>query len=183
MLPMRQKKLECTDQSKIDEFLLTAKTGFLGLADGQIPYVIPLNFVWLNGAIYFHGAAEGRKVSIIEENPNACFTVSEDLGTITNPVPAKTDTAYMSVMVFGEAAAVTNLDEAVLAMQEMLNKYVPGYYDKALASSHVDKYRSSLGSRTVIYKINAIELTAKENPIQLEKLFYPGKTAHHDITN
>ncbi|MDR7001682.1 nitroimidazol reductase NimA-like FMN-containing flavoprotein (pyridoxamine 5'-phosphate oxidase superfamily) [Neobacillus niacini] len=177
---MRQKNLECKDQTKIELFLEQEKTGFLGLADGKMPYVIPLNFVWLDGAIYFHGAAEGRKVSIMEENAKACFTVSANQGTLTHPVPAKTDTAYMSVMVFGEAELVIDLDEAVAAMQKMLDKYVPGYYEQALSSSHVEKYRSSLGSRTAVYKIKARELSAKENPIQLEKLFYNGKTQHHD---
>lgn len=183
MLPIRQQKLACTDQSKINEFLQSAKTGFLGLSDGALPYVIPLNFVWMNDAIYFHGASEGRKVKIIQENASACFTVSEDQGTITNPVPAITDTAYMSVMIFGEAKIVNDLDEAVQVMQKMLDKYVPGYYEELLSKSHVDKYRSSLGSRTAIYKIKAKDMTAKENPIQLEKLFYKGKTVQNDISN
>ena len=183
MIPMRQKKLECSDQEKIQSFLENEKTGFLGLVDGPMPYVIPLNFVWLNGAIYFHGASEGGKVDIIAENAKACFTVSANQGTLTDPVPAKTDTAYMSVMIFGEAELVADLDEAVRAMQYMLDKYVPGYYDKALSRSHVDKYRSSLGSRTAVYKIKAAELSAKENPVQLEKLFYEGKKSFNDISN
>jgi nitroimidazol reductase NimA-like FMN-containing flavoprotein (pyridoxamine 5'-phosphate oxidase superfamily) len=183
MIPMRQKNSECTDTKKITSFLETAKTGYLGLADGAMPYVIPLNFVWLNDAIYFHGASEGRKINIIEENANACFTVSEDQGTLTDPVPAKTDTAFMSVMIFGMAEKVQDLEEATEAMQKMLDKYVPGYYDQPLARTHVEKYRSSLGSKTAIYKIKTVELTAKENPIQLEKLFYPEKTSQNDISN
>jgi nitroimidazol reductase NimA-like FMN-containing flavoprotein (pyridoxamine 5'-phosphate oxidase superfamily) len=176
---MRQFKMACTDQEKINQFLEHAKTGFLGLSDGGKPYVVPLNFVWLDESIYFHGAAAGRKVTIIEENSHACFTVSDDLGTLTDPVPAKTDTAYMSVMIFGNAKMVTCLEEATKAMQQMLNKYVPGYYDKPLPKAHVDKYRSSLGSKTAVYKIQASELTAKENPIQIEKLFVPGKTVQN----
>lgn len=174
--------MECTDQVKINKFLETEKTGYLGLADGNMPYVIPLNYVWMDGAIYFHGAAQGRKISIMEENADACFTVSADLGTLTNPVPAKTDTSYMSVMIFGKAELVNSLDEAVMAMQKMLDKYVPGYYDTMLSSTHLEKYRSSLGSHTAVYKIKSVELTAKENPVQMEKLFYPGKTTKNDIT-
>lgn len=78
---------------------------------------------------------------------------------MVDPVPANTDTAYMSVMAFGKIETVTNLDEATSVMQEMLNKYVLGYYDTPLAKSHVEKYRSSLGSKTVIYKIQPTELT------------------------
>lgn len=182
MVTMRQITLECTDQGRIDEFLNVSKTGYLGLADDSYPYVVPLNYVWMDGTIYFHGASEGRKVDILEKNPQACFTVSADFGTMTHPVPAKTDTAFMSVMIFGQAEKVENLDESVQAMQKMLDKYVPGYYEKLLASSHVDKYRSSLGSKTAVYKIPAAELTAKENPLHQEKRFYEGKTTVNDIS-
>ena len=62
---------------------------------------------------------------MMEENPEVCFTVCDEYGTITNPVPAKTDTAYMSVMVFGKAQPIFDLDEATHMLQEMINKYVP----------------------------------------------------------
>ncbi|NIK75921.1 hypothetical protein FHS15_001021 [Paenibacillus castaneae] len=163
MFSIRLKDRECKDRHKIEQFLKGAQTGFLGLSDEYKPYVIPLNYVWLDGAFYFHGAGSGRKVSIIERNNEACFTVSEHYGTITDPVPAKTDSAYMSVMVFGQIEAITDLDEAVLIMQSMLDKYVPGYYDKPLPKAHLDKYRSSLGSATAVYKLSCTSLTAKEN--------------------
>jgi len=98
MHKIRQKKLMCTDDKRIDQFLSHARTGYLGLTDGEIPYVVPLNFIWMNGALYFHGATEGKKINLIHANPNCCFTVSEDYGTMVSPIPAKTDTAYMSVM-------------------------------------------------------------------------------------
>lgn len=56
---------------------------------------------------------------------------------MVHPVHAKTDTAYMSVMIFGNAEIVSNLCDATSAMQEMLNKYV-GYYNFPLAKSHVE---------------------------------------------
>jgi hypothetical protein len=43
--------------------------------------------------------------------------------------------------------------------------------------------KNPLGSKTAIYKIKTVELTGKENPIQLQKLFYPGKTSQNDISN
>src|SRR5690606_32390160 len=97
MFSIRLQKRECTDQEKIHSFLSQAKTGFLGLSANDTPYVVPLNFTWFNGSVYFHGAAEGRKVDMMEQNPQVCFTVSEEFGTLTSPVPAHTDTSYMSV--------------------------------------------------------------------------------------
>jgi len=181
MYSMRRELMECKDQSKISSFLSSARIGYLGLTDGTEPYVVPLNYVWWNGAIYIHGAEEGRKMEMLKNNSRACFTVSENFGTMVHPVPAKTDTAYMSVMVFGEATIVEDLDEATAAMEKMLDKYAPGYYSSSLSKQHVKSYRSSMGSRTVVIKVFPDVITAKEKPLAEEKLFYEGRTVQDDV--
>lgn len=180
MYSIRNQKLACTDNDRIDHFLSLARTGYLGLTDGELPYVVPLNFIWKKGTIYFHGAAKGRKIDLIDTNPNCCFTVSEDYGTMVSPIPAKTDTAYMSVMLFGELEAVTDPVEATAAMQLLLDKYVPGYYDKALSQSHVEKYRSPLGSHTAVFKLNPSIRTAKINQLNTDLTFSPGRKVEMD---
>jgi nitroimidazol reductase NimA-like FMN-containing flavoprotein (pyridoxamine 5'-phosphate oxidase superfamily) len=181
MEQMRQKKMEWTDEEQISICLTTCRTGYLGLSDGREPYVIPLNFVWFNKSIYFHGADEGRKVRIMEVNSSGCFTICEELGTMSNPVPAKTDTAYWSIMAFGNIERVTEVEEARNVMQQMLDKYVPGYYNKPLASSHLEKYRSSLGSKTAIYKLCPTQITGKENPLNEKARFTAGRTISMDL--
>ena len=180
MFPIRMQKRACTDQLKIEHFLGQAHTGFLGLSSGDVPYVIPLNYYWCNGAVYFHGAAEGRKVTMMEENAKGCFTISEDYGTIAATVPAHVDTAYMSVVIQGVTVRVTDLTEATEAMQGMLNKYVPGYYDKPLEKSHLEKYVSSMGSKTAVFKLVSESVTAKEREVDAPQMFYPGRTVHSD---
>lgn len=174
---VRYKTREVLDKSKIEKFLLQARIGYLGMVDGQLPYVVPLNFVWTDGKLYFHGATGGRRNQVMEANPEVCFTVCEEYGTITDPVPAKTDTAYMSVIVFGKAEPVMDLDEATHMLQELIHKYVPGYYNRPLPKQHVDKYRSAVfGGPVQVYRIDPSHITAKENPIEAEKMFRPGKT-------
>lgn len=170
----------CTDQSKIESFLSSARIGYLGLTDGSTPYVVPLNFVWVNNRIYFHGSANGKKVDLIKQNASACFTISEEYGTLAHPVPAETDTAYMSVMIFGKAELVEEIEEATEALDHMLTKYVPNYYETHLAKEHVSKYRSSRGNPVGVYRIEAVTITAKENPLKEDKLFYPGRTRAMD---
>lgn len=181
MFQIRYKNNECTDQEKINRFLTKTRIGFLGLASRDMPYVVPLNYVWFDGKIYFHGAAEGRKVDVIKENNDVCFTVCEEYGTLVSPIPAHTSTAYMSAMVFGKIEPVTDLEEATLAMQKMLDKYVPGYHKSPLAKNHVKNYRSSLGSKTVVYRITASQVTAKEEKPDEEKLFYEGRSVEDDV--
>ncbi|MCR8844444.1 pyridoxamine 5'-phosphate oxidase family protein [Paenibacillus sp. SC116] len=172
MHSVRYKSRECQEQEKIERFLQQSRIGYLGLADGNLPYVVPLNYVWMEGKLYFHGAGDGRRNHVMNENPQVCFTVCEEYGTITDPVPAKTDTAYMSVMIFGRAEPLTDVDEATQVLQELINKYVPGYYNRPLSKQHVDKYRSAVfGGPVQVCRVIPQHVTAKESPIEAEKMY------------
>ncbi|PKG22445.1 pyridoxamine 5'-phosphate oxidase family protein [Niallia nealsonii] len=181
MEKIRMEKREVKERESICEFLKQSKIGYLGLSDESAPYVVPLNFVWQNDSIYFHGANEGRKVRILAKNNQACFTVCEDFGTIASPIPANTDTAYFSVIVFGLVEQVTNKEERLAAMQTMLDKYVPGYFNNPLASAHLEKYQSSLGSKTAVFKLAAQKITGKENKLDEKMKFTSGRTIDMDL--
>lgn len=181
MFPIRYSKRTITDEAQIDAFLKHARVGHLGLSDGSEPYVVPLNFSWLNGCLYFHGADSGRKVDLIGKNNRVCFCVTDEYGTIADPVPAMTDTAYMSAMVFGTVERVEQPEEMRDALQAMLDKYVPGYYPEPLSLQHVIKYRSSMGSAAAVFRIKPESITAKGNPPSETHSFYPGRTLHMDI--
>lgn len=180
---MRMSTRICQDEQKINLFLSEMQTGYLGLSVSDMPYIVPLNYVWHEGNIYFHGANEGKKVDMMQENANATFVVSENFGTMAHPIPANTDTAYLSVMVYGKMEIVKELAEATEAMQKLLDKYVPGYYDTPLSLNHVKKYRSSLGSKTMIFKLVPSEMTVKENVMVEEKAFYLGRYVGMDLKN
>ncbi|GMK47813.1 pyridoxamine 5'-phosphate oxidase [Paenibacillus glycanilyticus] len=180
MFPIRLQKRACTDAGKIERFLGQARTGFLGLASDNVPYVVPLNFVWKDNAIYFHGASEGRKIEMIAENPAACFTVSEEYGTIADPTPAHVDTAYMSAIIYGTIEKVVDWEEATAAMQVMLDKYVPGYFDRPLARTHLERYVSSMGSKTSVFKLVSSSISAKESEVNPAKMYFEGRKSHED---
>ncbi|MFT8318536.1 MAG: pyridoxamine 5'-phosphate oxidase family protein [Sporolactobacillus sp.] len=124
-MKIRNENQACTDEKRINQFLIESRIGYLGLNDEASPYVVPLNFVWTNGKIYFHGADSGRKAAILETEPIACFTVAHEYATLAHPVPAHTDTAYLSVMIFGQVKRLSDLGERTDAMQKLLDKYVP----------------------------------------------------------
>lgn len=178
---IRMKNRACIDEHHIKQFLEHAQTAFLGLVDQHIPYVIPLNYIFKDGSFYFHGANEGRKVAILMTNPNACITICESYGTMVDPIPAKTDTAYMSVIANGEVEIVTDINEATVAMQAMLDKYVPDYYQAPLSKSHIEKYQSSLGSKTLVLKVRPNNLTAKEHKLNEQMQYYPGRVVTQDL--
>ncbi len=164
-------KRNCTDKKKIEMFLSNARTGVLGMTSGILPYAVPVNYLWHNGSVYLHGMGSGKKEKILSQNPPVCFTIFEEYGTVTDPVPCHADTAYMSVMLFGKAEKVTDAEEATEALQKLIDKYMPEYYSHSLTSTFIEKYRSSLdGNAVSVYRITPQEMTAKENYVESDKL-------------
>ena len=64
---IRKQNLAITDATVVEHLLRTSRVGYLGLVDGDEPYVVPLNFVWHLDSIYIHGAQYGRKASLMVE--------------------------------------------------------------------------------------------------------------------
>lgn len=178
---MRRTLKEVKDENKMNDLLSRAKVGYLGLNDDEGTYVVPLNFVWKDKKIYFHGSEQGRKADAIHTSNRVCFTVSEDNGTIAKPEPANIGTAYTSVMVFGKLRLVDSLEEATSALQVMLDKFVPGYFERELLQKYVDSYRSSLGSKTIVYCLEPDQLTAKEAATDEDQLFFLGRKQVDDL--
>ena len=177
MEQIRYKQRNCTDLQKIEMFLSTARTGVLGMVSGVYPYAVPMNFVWYNGAVYIHGMGSGKKEDILAQQPTVCFTVYQEHGTVTDPVPCHADTAYFSVMMLGKAEKVTHSQEAATALQKFLDKFVPKYYSQSLTGNLIEKYRSSHDDKAVsVYRITPQQVTAKENSAQADQLFSSPQT-------
>ncbi|MCC5467205.1 pyridoxamine 5'-phosphate oxidase family protein [Pelosinus baikalensis] len=165
-------KRNCTDQNKIETFLLQERTGVLGMISDSLPYAVPVNYVWHNGSIYFHGMGSGKKVSILSKNPPVSFTIYKEHGTVMDPVPCHADTSYMSVMLFGQVAKVTDSEEAAAVLQKLLEKFMPQYYSHPLTSTLIEKYRSGMdGNGVAVYRLTPQDMTAKENAVAANQLF------------
>jgi nitroimidazol reductase NimA-like FMN-containing flavoprotein (pyridoxamine 5'-phosphate oxidase superfamily) len=177
MEQIRYKTRICSDQNKIEDFLSRARAGVIAMSAGEYPYAVPVNFLWKDGAVYFHGAGSGKKYDILSQSPNVCFTVYEEFGTVTDPVPCHADTSYFSVVLFGKAEKVADSEEGAQVLGLLLDKFMPGFYHQKISGPLVAKYRSSMDGNTVgIFRICVEAMTAKENAAAPEYLF---KTKEH----
>jgi hypothetical protein len=146
------------------EALRNAQVGRLGLCREGQPYIVPLNFAYQDGHIYAHCAETGTKIDFIRSNPNVCFEVDERIGTMADPVICDYETAYRSVVIFGRARVLTNLEEKTSAMRLIAVKYAFGKDLEAarkLGAITVDRYRSSLSSRICVIDIVIDRMTGK----------------------
>ena len=163
---------DCKDKEKIEKFLKKTRTGVIGMNGDHYPYAVPVNFVWYDGSIYFHGMGSGKKVDILLEEPPVCFTVYEEFGTVTDPMPCHADTSYMSVMLFGKIEKIVDFEEAASALWKIVEKFMPGYYNKPLSASFIENYKSSLdGNQVAVFKLTPEDVTAKENHAEESELF------------
>ena len=69
---MRRKDKEITDIKEIESILQGAQVCRLGMADNNMPYVIPVCFGYKEHTVYIHSASEGRKIDTLKKNPNVC---------------------------------------------------------------------------------------------------------------
>jgi nitroimidazol reductase NimA-like FMN-containing flavoprotein (pyridoxamine 5'-phosphate oxidase superfamily) len=54
--PMRRKDKEITDRQQIDEILSKAEIIRLAVVDNGLPYIVAMNFAYVDGFIYMHSA-------------------------------------------------------------------------------------------------------------------------------
>src|SRR5512145_147654 len=75
-LPMRRKEFEVTDPQELGAVLNSIEWGTLALITPQgTPLQVPLNFVHLDGHLYFHGSPAGEKIATLKQNAAASFLV------------------------------------------------------------------------------------------------------------
>ncbi|MBR6653096.1 MAG: pyridoxamine 5'-phosphate oxidase family protein [Oscillospiraceae bacterium] len=104
--------------------LKAADYGFLSTvsSDGS-PYGIPLSFVYINDALYFHCAPEGHKLDNILQNPEVCFCAVSQAETLAD----KFSVRYASAAVFGTAEVIKDDTEKRAALVALIEKYSPGH--------------------------------------------------------
>ena len=138
------KKYEIQSKQKIIDFLNSQPAGRLASIDKNgYPQVIPMNFVYADGAIYMHSHPFGEKLDNIRRNPNVGFEVDEHICFLPSyyfhPTDAsQADTLYISVVIKGRAEIVEDAEEKARALNALMEKYQKeGRYEALQAEMRV----------------------------------------------
>lgn len=94
------------NQEEIKHVLASNVLGRIGCTDGTSVYVVPLNYFFDGQNIICHSQV-GKKVRMMQHNPNVCFEVDE----------MKSFTDWRSVIVTGVYEELTNNMEKLNAMK------------------------------------------------------------------
>ena len=128
--------LEIKSKDKIKKFLDTESTGRIASIDENgYPQIIPMNFIFLDDAIYMHSHIRGEKLQNIRRNEKVGFEVDKNLEFLpsyfSDPTDASlADTLYISVIIKGKGTIVLDKNEKTHALNELMKKYQPeGRYE------------------------------------------------------
>lgn len=123
--PLRRIK-QTASQEECIALLGSAPRGVLAVhGENGYPYGLPVNYVFMDGRIYFHCAKEGHKVDALRADDRVSFTI------LSEPVKNEGEWWYCftSVIVFGRICEVTDLDKADKVLRALGTKYFPEGYD------------------------------------------------------
>ena len=128
--------LEIKSKEKIQEFLNTEHVGRIASLDKNgFPQIIPMNFVFLNDAIYMHSHTKGEKLDNIIQNSKVGFEVDKELEFLPSyfedPKDASlADTLYISIVIKGKGIIIDDKAEKTLVLNALMKKYQPeGKYE------------------------------------------------------
>ena len=122
---MRRREKEISEKNKLEDILTKAQICRLGLLDHTLPYIVPLNFGYKDGCLYFHSASRGKKIDLLKLNPTVCFEIDIDQHVLPADIPCRWSTEYKSVIGYGTAHFITDLRHKKEALNIILNHYSP----------------------------------------------------------
>ena len=155
---MRKKEKEITDRKEIEGILHGAEICRIALVDGDVPYIVPVNFGYKDGRIYFHSALEGRKIDIIRRNNRVCFEVDVDYRLLLGGAPCDWGMRYRSVIGTGRAHIVEDDIERKEGLQVLVQHYCP----------EVEDVPTARGKKALIIRIDIDEMTGKRSDELIE---------------
>lgn len=152
-----------TDKNLIANVLDEAEYGVLALSKDNMPYAVPVNFVYHAEAIYFHGSPKGKKMKILANNNQVSFNVVTEPVVIPSYFSSTAGLAcpatvfFKSVIINGKAHIAQSKDEKYQMFKSMMQKLqAEGNYE-AFAGEVYDKELTGIA----VVKVHIEQMSAK----------------------
>jgi nitroimidazol reductase NimA-like FMN-containing flavoprotein (pyridoxamine 5'-phosphate oxidase superfamily) len=150
---MRREDKEIRDKKEIESIIEKATVCRVAFSENDVPYIVPLNFGYKDDCLYFHSAADGKKIEIIRQNNQVCFEVDTDQEVVKSETPCNWEMKYRSVIGFGKASFVDHLEEKRRALNIIMEHYSGDSYD----------YPEDAINNVAIVKVEIESMTGKKS--------------------
>ena len=157
---MRRRDREITDRQEILTILSRAEICRIALHDDEYPYIVPMNFGFEdNGALvlYFHCAAEGRKLDLIRNDARVGFEVEIDTKMVTGSKACDSTIYYKSVIGCGSVEIMNSREDKVHGL-DVLMKHFTG--------KEGFRYEEELLNKMVVLRLTVTKISAKSHDVK-----------------
>jgi nitroimidazol reductase NimA-like FMN-containing flavoprotein (pyridoxamine 5'-phosphate oxidase superfamily) len=114
------------DRETIDAVLDQGLVCHVGFAvDGQ-PYVLPMSYARDGGKLLLHGSVGSRLIQSLAGGVEACVTVTLLDGLVLARSQFHHSMNYRSVVAFGTARVVSNIEKKRQALERLVEQLIPG---------------------------------------------------------
>jgi nitroimidazol reductase NimA-like FMN-containing flavoprotein (pyridoxamine 5'-phosphate oxidase superfamily) len=150
---MRRKEKEITEASAIESIIKKSLVCRLALSDDNSPYIVPLCFGYRDRVLYFHGSLKGKKIDIIKKNQKVCFEFDINTEIVKAEDACHWSMKYKSVIGFGKAVLLEDLDEKRKALNIIMSQY----------SDRTFQFNDATLKGTIVIKVEIESMTGKQS--------------------
>ncbi len=150
---MRRKEKEITKKEEIEKILMQSHVCHLAMVDEDKPYLVPMNFGYSDGCLFFHCAKQGRKIDLIKKNPNICFEVETLIRFKKAQIACDWGVEFKSVIGSGKAQFLEDSKEKKNALNIIMSHY----------SDRLFEYPDEMLEKTLVIKVVIDEMTGKHS--------------------
>lgn len=153
---MRRSDREIPGIEELEDIIRKADVCRLALANDNIPYIVTLNFGYINKpeqTLFFHCANEGRKLDMIHRNNYVCFEMDTDHLLYSGNRGCDWGMRFRSVVGYGNISVVTEKDQKIAGLSHIMEHY-GGEAEYIFDENQL--------SQTTILRLKIIEMTGKK---------------------
>jgi nitroimidazol reductase NimA-like FMN-containing flavoprotein (pyridoxamine 5'-phosphate oxidase superfamily) len=108
------------------EMLDAGKVCHVGFTLDEQPYVVPMAYARMEKQLLIHGSVASRLIKNLASGLRCCVTVTHFDGLVYARSTFNSSMNYRSVMVFGIARSIIDVDEKRLGVQTLVDHLMPG---------------------------------------------------------
>jgi len=153
---MRRKDKQITDSDIIEKILFSSHICRIAIFDEQYPYIVPMNYGYKNGIIYFHSASKGKKLDLLRKNNKVGFEIEaphEIIKAINPENSCDWTTRYRSIIGTGEIHVIEDLEQKKTAFDIIMHQH----------GSSLNSYKDKLLEIVVVLALHIQELSGKQS--------------------
>jgi uncharacterized protein len=152
----RRKDRTMGSSREMELLLERTPVGRLALVTEDGPYVVAVNYLLLEGSIYFHSGQGGRKMEALRADPRVCFLVDDVGPQVLTEKGCGISQIYESVACFGSAEIVEDSIVKMRILERMVQKF-------GAANHTTPRMNDQMIEKTAVVRIVIDSMSGKAN--------------------